>query len=60
MLTIGYRLKQSDPVKTYGFNSIGEPASKAQFEFNGKKMTVKDYFEKEKKIKLQFPNLPVL
>ncbi|CAG9797657.1 unnamed protein product, partial [Chironomus riparius] len=60
MLTIGYRLNQNDPPRTYGFNGIGEPASKAKFKFNGKDMTVKDYFEKEKKIKLQFPNLPVL
>lgn len=60
MLTIGYRLSPTNPLKTYGFNGLRESASKASFEWNGKKITVKEYFEKENKIKLRFPNLPLL
>lgn len=60
MLTIGYRLNPIDPLKTYSFNGVKDSASKATFECNEKSITVKDYFEKERKIKLKFPNLPVL
>lgn len=60
MLSIGYRLKPNEPYKTYGFNGVGEEASKAKFEHNGKQITVQQYFEREKGIKLRFPNLPVL
>ncbi|CAH1728334.1 unnamed protein product [Chironomus riparius] len=60
MLSVGYRLNRNEPYKTYGFNGLGDEASKAKFEHNGKQITVQQYFENEKKIRLRFPNLPVL
>lgn len=60
MLSIGYRLNPNEPYKTYGFNGVGEPASRARFEHNGNQITVQQYFEREKKIRLRFPDLPVL
>lgn len=60
-LIIGYRLKATDPVKTYGFNAIHSgSANTTTFLFNGREITIQKYFEQEKKIPLQFPYLPVL
>lgn len=60
MLSIGYQLNPRDPPKTYGFNGVGEEASRAKFEYNGRQITIKDYFEREKRIPLRYPDLPVL
>lgn len=60
MLSIGYRISPNEPLKTYGFNGVGEEASRAMFMYQGRRMSVQEYFEKVKHIKLRFPNLPVL
>lgn len=60
MLTIGYRPPQA-PVKTYGYNGLVASAAKATFvDADGKKMTVQQYFENVKGIRLRYPNLPCL
>ncbi|XP_070497961.1 protein argonaute-2 [Chironomus tepperi] len=60
MLSVGYRLKDTEPYKTFGFNGIGDEASKVKFEHNGRQITIQQYFEKEKKMPLKYPDLPVL
>lgn len=61
MLSISYRSKPTEAAKTFGYNGLVASAAKATFvDADGTKMTVQDYFEKKKKIRLQFPNLPCL
>lgn len=60
MLSIGYRVGDQ-PVKTFGYNGLVKPASEATFvDDDGKKMTVQQYFERVKGIRLQYPNHPCL
>lgn len=60
MLSIGYRLNDREPLKTYGFNGLGPDATRASFTYNNQQMTVESYFKNVKKIPLKFPRLPVL
>lgn len=61
MLTIGYRPSRSEPVKTFGYNGLVKSACEAVFvDDDGKKMTVQQYFETKKNIRLRFPHLPCL
>lgn len=60
MLSVGYRINPNEPLKTYGFNGVGEEASRAMFIYQNKRMSVQEYFARVKNIPLKYPNLPVL
>lgn len=62
MLSIGYRLNPNEPMKTYGFNKLVESANKALFvdDSTNTKMSVREYFERVKGKRLQYPDLPCL
>lgn len=61
MLTISYRPNSHEPAKTYGYNALVQSARKATFvDADGVKMTVLEYFERKKRVRLQYPDLPCL
>lgn len=61
MLSIAYRPNPNQPAKTFGYNGIVQPANRAVFvDEDGKKMTVEQYFQQKKNIRLRYPDLPCL
>ncbi|XP_030760165.1 protein argonaute-2-like isoform X2 [Sitophilus oryzae] len=46
--------------KSYRVNGLGESADKAQFNHEGKRMTVAQYFKEIKNYNLRYPQLPTL
>lgn len=61
MLTIGYRPSPNLPMKTFGFNDLVKSAREALFvDDSGNKMSVMEYFQRVKNIRLRFPDLPCL
>ncbi|CAH1128332.1 unnamed protein product [Ceutorhynchus assimilis] len=46
--------------KVYRCNGLGDPASHATFESNGQRMTVLEYFLRQKNCRLRYPDLPTL
>lgn len=61
MLSIGYRTNPSEPYKTFGYNGLKQSARDALFvDSDGTKMSVLQYFERKKGIKLNYPELPCL
>jgi eukaryotic translation initiation factor 2C len=60
MLTIGYRVTKNEPIKTYGFNDLIEPQDATFTDDNGRKMSVAQYFQQVRGIRLRYPDLPYL
>lgn len=61
MLSIGYRTDPNQPYKTFGYNGLKPSARDALFvDSDGTKMSVLQYFERKKNIKLRYPELPCL
>jgi eukaryotic translation initiation factor 2C len=61
MLSIGYRLQPTDPLKTYGFNALVKTPRTALFvDDNGERMSVLEYYQRVKGITLRYPDLPCL
>ena len=61
MLSISYSPSQNHQPKTYGYNALVSPPGKATFVLeDGRRMTVLEYFEGEKRIRLRYPGLPCL
>jgi eukaryotic translation initiation factor 2C len=59
MLDIEYRF--NGITKTFGFNGLKEAANRQTFVLeNGQKLTVADYFARERNCRLQRPELEVL
>lgn len=58
MLTIAYRF--NNEVKTYGFNSLIEPKKAVFKDDNGVTKTVAEYYQQQKKYRLQYPGMPYL
>lgn len=61
-LRILYKVKgQEASAKSYKYSKLGLPANKLKFKMaNGREITVEQYFQNEKKIRLQFPHLPCI
>ena len=56
MLQVSY--SRGAYVANVGCNGVKGPANKATFDYDGKKVTVQQYFESKYKMKLKYPHLP--
>lgn len=61
-LRISYQAKASIPLRFKQFIKLGKPANEQTFDFNGRKVTVEQYFiqNEDLRVKLKYPGLPTV